>query len=125
MHGPQKSDPRIVAEKPSNKPGRLGAEAVERRQGAEGNMVKPSMCRTLCRASMSQGLDRVRDAAKARKKERFTALLHHVTVDLLREAYLLLKRGAAPGVDGVTWKGYEQDLEVKIVELHARLHRGA
>jgi RNA-directed DNA polymerase len=63
MHGPQKSDPRIVAEKLSNKPGQLGAETVERRQGAEGNTVKPSMCRTLCRASMSQGLDRVREAA--------------------------------------------------------------
>ena len=125
MNGPQKSDSCIVAKKPSNKSGQPGAEMVERRQGAEGNTVKPSMCRTLCRASMSQGLDRVREAAKARKKERFTALLHHVTVDLLREAYLWLKRGAAPGVDGVTWQDYEQDLEVKIVDLHARLHRGA
>ena len=125
MNGSQKSDPRIVAEKLSNKPSQAGAETVERRQGAEGNTVKPSMCRTLCRGSMSQGLDRVREAAKARKKERFTALLHHVTVDLLREAYLWLKRGAAPGVDGVTWQGYEQDLDVKIVDLHARLHRGA
>lgn len=125
MNGSQKSDPRVVAQKPSNKPSQAGAETVERRQGAEGNRVKPSMCRTRCRASMSPGLDRVREAAKARKKERFTALLHHVTVDLLREAYLWLKRGAAPGVDGVTWQDYEQDLEVKIVDLHARLHRGA
>ncbi len=67
MNGSQKSDPRIVAEKLSNKPSQAGAETVERRQGAEGNTVKPSMCRTLCRGSMSQGLDRVREAAKARK----------------------------------------------------------
>ena len=86
MYGSQKSDPRIVAEKPSNKPGRPGAETVERRQGTEGNAVEPSMYRTLCRVRMSQGLDRVRQAAKARKKERFTALMHHVTVDLLRKA---------------------------------------
>ena len=65
MYGPQKSDPCIVAEKPSNKPGQPGAETAERRQGAEGNAVEPSMCRTLCRGSMSQGLDRVREAAKA------------------------------------------------------------
>ena len=62
MNGPQKSDPRIVAEKPANKPNQAGAETVERRQGAEGNMVEPSMCRTLCRASVSQRLDRVRQA---------------------------------------------------------------
>ena len=103
MYGPQKSDPRIVAQKPSNKPGRLGAEAVERRQGAEGNMVKPSMCRTLCRGSMSQGLDR------ARKRQRqgegaVHRLLHHVTMDVLR-AHTSGSTGAAPGVDGVTMKG--------------------
>jgi group II intron reverse transcriptase/maturase len=72
-----------------------------------------------------QGLDRVRQAAKARKKERFTALLHHVNVELLKEAYFWLKRNAAPGVDGLTWKAYEQDLEANVVDLHARVHRGA
>jgi hypothetical protein len=70
-------------------------------------------------------LDRVRQAAKARKKERFTALLHHVNVELLKEAYFWLKRNAASGVDGLTWKEYEQDLEANVVELHARVHRGA
>ena len=74
---------------------------------------------------MFQGLDRVRQAAKARKKERFTALLHHVNVELLKEAYFWLKRNAAPGVDGLTWKAYEQDLEANVVDLHARVHRGA
>jgi group II intron reverse transcriptase/maturase len=74
---------------------------------------------------VSQGLDRVRQAAKARKKERFTALLHHVNVDLLTDAYLWLKRSAAPGVDGVTWQEYAQDFEANIGDLHARIHRGA
>ena len=59
-----------------------------------------------------------------RKKEKFTALLHHVTVDLLREAFLALKRRASPGVDGVTWQDYEADLEGNLRHLHARVHRG-
>lgn len=125
MHGREKSDPSVVARKPANKPGRLGAESVERREGAEGNAVESRMCRTPSRASMLQGLDRVRQAAKARKKEKFTALLHHVTVDLLRDAYYGLKRSAAPGVDDLRWGEYEQDLEANIVELHGRVHRGA
>jgi len=74
---------------------------------------------------MSQGLDRVREAAKARKKERFTALLHHVTVELLGEAFYALKRNAAPGVDGLRWKDYEAGLEAHLRDLHARVHRGA
>jgi group II intron reverse transcriptase/maturase len=74
---------------------------------------------------MSPGLDRVRTAAKLRKKEKFTALLHHVTVDLLRDAYSWLKRDAAAGVDGVTWDEYGTDLEANLVDLHARIHRGA
>jgi group II intron reverse transcriptase/maturase len=73
---------------------------------------------------MTQGLERVRQAAKGRKKERFTALLHHVTVDLLREAYFRLKRDAAPGIDGVTWREYGLDLEGNLVRLHERVHRG-
>jgi RNA-directed DNA polymerase len=74
---------------------------------------------------MFSGLERVRERAKAEKKERFTALLHHVDVDLLRTAYYRLKRDAAPGVDGVTWGQYEQNLEDNLVDLHARVHRGA
>jgi group II intron reverse transcriptase/maturase len=73
---------------------------------------------------VSQGLDRVRNAARQRKKEKFSALLHHVTVDLLRDAFLALKRRAAPGVDGVTWEDYEADLEGNLRELHAKVHRG-
>jgi group II intron reverse transcriptase/maturase len=74
---------------------------------------------------VSQGLDRVRHAARQRKKEKFTALLHHVTVDLLRDAFLALKRRAAPGVDGLTWQDYEVNLEGNLQDLHDRVHRGA
>src|SRR5262249_39737593 len=73
----------------------------------------------------SQGLSGVREVAKARKQERFTALLHHVTVDLLRDSFYALKRKAAPGVDGVTWQEYETGLEDRLVDLHSRVHRGA
>ena len=125
MHGREKSDSAIVAMKPANNAGQPAAEWVERRAGTEGNRVEPRTRRTPSRESVPQGLDRVRQAAKARKKERFTALLHHVSVDLLKDAYSWLKRNAAPGVDGVTWQGYEQNLEANIVDLHARMHRGA
>ena len=125
MHGREKSDSAIVAMKPANKAGQPAAEWVERRAGTEGNRVEPRTRRTPSRESVPQGLDRVRQAAKARKKERFTALLHHVSVDLLKDAYSWLKRNAAPGVDGVTWQDYAQDLEANIVDLHARIHRGA
>ncbi|EQD52702.1 RNA-directed DNA polymerase (Reverse transcriptase), partial [mine drainage metagenome] len=104
---------------------RSRAEPVERREGAEGNTGETSMHRTPRRASMFPGLDRVRERAKREKKERFTALLHHVDVDLLRAAFSWLKRDAAPGVDGLTWREYEQNLEVRLVDLHARVHRGA
>ena len=67
----------------------------------------------------------MRQAAKARKQERFTALLHHVTMDLLRDSFYALKRKAAPGVDGVTWQEYETGLEDRLVDLHSRVHRGA
>jgi RNA-directed DNA polymerase len=74
---------------------------------------------------MSQGLNGVRERARKNKTERFTALLHHVSVDLLRESYYGLKRKAAPGVDGVTWKEYETGVEDRLKDLHGRVHRGA
>jgi retron-type reverse transcriptase len=73
---------------------------------------------------VSQGLERVRQAARQRKKEKFTALLHHVTIELLREAFLALKRQAAPGVDGVTWQDYEANLEGNLQGLYARVQCG-
>jgi group II intron reverse transcriptase/maturase len=67
----------------------------------------------------------VREAAKKDKKLKFTALLHHVSIDLLRQSYYSLKKQAAPGVDGVTWQEYGQDLETRLADLHGRVHRGA
>jgi hypothetical protein len=124
MYDQGKSDPPIVLGKSPNKAGRPAADPVERRGGAKENTARPATHRTQRRASMPQGLDRVRQAARARRTERFTALLHHVDVDLLRRSYLALKRDAAPGIDGVTWQDYGDDLEAKLVDLHSRMHRG-
>ncbi len=132
MHGREKSDPAIVATKPTNKAGRPAAEPVERRAGAEGNAGQQSTRRAQNRESVSQALDRVRQAARQRKKERFTALFHHVSIDLLRTAFFALKRDAAPGVDGLTWQDYEADLDRgsrictigSIGERTGRCHRG-
>ena len=125
MHDREKSDSAIVAGKPTNKAGQPAAESVEPRAEAEGNASRQSTHRTQDRERVSQALERVRQAAKQRKKERFTALLHHVNIDLLRTAVLALKRDAAPGVDGVTWRTYEADLDRNLTDLHSRVHRGA
>jgi RNA-directed DNA polymerase len=125
MNGQEKSDSAIVAVKSPNKAGQPAAEAMEPRAGTKGNADQQSTHRTQTRVRVSQALDRVRQAAKLGKKERFTALLHHVNVDTLRLAFYALKRKAAPGVDGVTWQDYEADLEPRLEELHDRVHRGA
>lgn len=125
MNDPEKSDLPIVASKPANAAAPAGGESGERRGGAKGNASQHGMCRTPSRESMSSGLERVRTTARLRKKERFTALLHHVTVDLLRDAHSCLKRDAAAGVDGVTWDDYGVDLEANLADLQARIHRGA
>jgi RNA-directed DNA polymerase len=125
MHGHEKSDPAVVAMKPANKDGHPSAEWVERRAGAEGNADQQRTHRAQNRASVTQALDRVRTAARQKKKERFTALLHHITVDTLRLAFHALRRDAAPGVDGMTWSDYEADLEPRLADLHGRVHRGA
>jgi RNA-directed DNA polymerase len=120
----EKSDPSIVAQMSANKPGQPGAESAEPREGTEGNAGEQHTCRTQSRESVSQGLERVREVAKQDKKERFTSLLHHVTIDLSKDAYSWLKREAAPGVDGRTWQSYKENLEVNLRELHARIHQG-
>src|SRR5580704_8218398 len=125
MHDREKSDPAIVAEKPTNKAGRPAAESAEPRVGAEGNASWQSTNRTQGRERVSQALERVRQVARQRKKEKFTALLHHVGVDLLGMAFFALKRDAAPGVDGLTWRTYEADLDRNLTDLHERVHRGA
>jgi RNA-directed DNA polymerase len=129
MHEREKSDPAIGAGKPTNNAEVTSvadaAEPVEQRAGAKGNAGEQSTHRTQGRERVSQALDRVRRAARQRKKEKFTALLHHINADLLREAFFALKRDAAPGVDGVRWQTYEADLDRNITDLHARVQRGA
>src|SRR5713226_552567 len=125
MDDGEKSDSAIVAAKPANKAVRSAAEPVERRAEAEENAQQDGKHRTPSRESMSHGLERVRRAARLDKKVRFTALLHHVNVDLLRDAYSWLKRDAAPGMDGMTWHDYGEGLEERLKDLHARVHRGA
>jgi RNA-directed DNA polymerase len=125
-HGGRKSDSAIVAMKPTNKAERSAAEPVEPRAEAKGNAGQQSTHRTQSRASASQALERIRQAAKQGKKaEKFTALLHHVSNELLGKAFYDLKADAAPGVDGLVWKDYEADLEHNLEVLHARVHRGA
>ncbi|RQS65884.1 group II intron reverse transcriptase/maturase [Burkholderia seminalis] len=125
MNGREKSDSAIVASKPANKAGKPAAERVEPRAGTKRNTDQPPTCRAQNRASVSPGLDRVRQAARQRKKERFIALLHHVTIDRLRASFFALKRNAAPGVDGLTWRYYEAGLEDHLQRLHAQVHSGA
>src|SRR5215212_6491755 len=125
MHGRERSDPAIVARKPTNVAGRPAAEPVERRAGAEGNADQRRTRRAQDRVSVSQALGRVRRAARHRRRERFTALFHHLSPGLLREAFFALRRDAAPGVDGLTWRDYEADLEPRLADLHARVCRGA
>ena len=125
MHGREKSDSAIVAGKPTNKAVPTAAEPVERRAGAKGNASQQSTDRAQNRATVSQALERIRKVAKERKKERFIALFHHISIDLLDEAFYELKENAAAGVDGLTWRDYEQDLERNLEDLHVRVHRGA
>ncbi len=124
MYEREKSDLSIVAVRPTNNGEQSSAELVEPMERAKGNTTQTSTCRTQSRGSVSPGLDRVRKAAKGKRKERLTALLHHIDVRLLRVAYLALKRNAAPGVDGVTWQAYGENLEANIADLHRRVHRG-
>src|SRR6201993_3342966 len=125
MNGQEKYDFGIVAEKPANKGGQPEAELAEPRPETKGNVGQQSTHRAQDRARVTQALARVRKAARLRKKERLTALLHHVNVDTLRTAFYALRRKAAPGVDGITWRDYEADLEPRLRDLHERVHRGA
>src|SRR5215216_4233445 len=124
MHDRGKSDGRVVPEKPPNKAASAAAEAVEGRRPAEGNAASKTRSGRRAGTGVSSELDRVRQVARKDRDVRFTALLHHVTVDRLEAAYRAIRPGAAPGVDGITWKDYGQDLEANLRDLHARVHRG-
>ena len=125
MNGDGESYSGVVPAKQPNKSERSPAEVVEERPQTKENTQEPNPRRTPSRESGPSGLERVREAAKKDSKQKFTALLHHVSIDLLRDSYYRLKKQAAPGVDGVTWEEYGKDLEARLADLHGRIHRGA
>jgi len=125
MHVCEESDSGIVPMSHSNKDGKPYAESGEGRPLIKENTCQPNTCPTQSGIHVSQGLAGVRKAAKRNKEMKFTALLHHLTIERLRESFYALQRKAAPGIDGVTWQEYEPVLEDRLVDLHSRVHRGA
>lgn len=125
MHDHEKSDSAIVSKNVPNNERSLSAEGLEKRAEPKRNRDHEAMVRTQRRAAMSNGLVAVRQAARKDKRIRFTALLHHLTIDLLRESYFALKKNSAAGIDGVTWKAYGSDLEKRLHFLHNQIHKGS
>jgi RNA-directed DNA polymerase len=124
IYAGEKSDTSVVPKKLPNNRNTL-AEAVEGSDVTKGNVFDSPASRTQCRTNASMGLEGVREAARRNKRERFTALLHHVTPALLVESFYTLRKNAAAGVDGVTWREYEQILYTRVHELHREIHTGA
>lgn len=120
-----KSDGPVVPAKPPNKAARVVAEVVEERGPAKGNTASTTHPGRSAGLGVPSGLERVREVARRDKEARFTALLHHVTVERLRAAYRAIRPQAAAGVDGVTWEAYGQNLEANLQDLHRRLHAGS
>jgi len=125
MNGPEKSDSPIVARKPANEAVRAAEEQVERRGGTKENADQQNTVRTQSREAVSRAQARIRDAVTRNPTEPLTALLHHVTKDILRAGFFSLKKTAAPGIDGLTWQRYAEDLEMNLANLHDRVHTGA
>jgi RNA-directed DNA polymerase len=125
MHERGKSDSAVGAMRPANKAELSAAESVEQRAGTKGNADQQSTRRAQERESVSQALERIRQAARLRKKEKFTTLFHHISVELLRLSFFAIRKDAAPGVDGLKWQDYEADLDRNIDDLHDRVQRGA
>src|SRR5712664_555239 len=125
MHVTEESDSGVLPMNHSNKVEQSMAESEEGRPLIKENIHQSSTRPTQSGARVSQGLAGVRKVAREHKEIKFTALLHHVTVDLLRDSFSSLKRKAAPGVDGMTWQAYENGLEGRLADLHSRVHRGA
>jgi RNA-directed DNA polymerase len=124
MYVLEKSDCVVLPVNQPNKEGQPSTETGEGRAQTRENIVQSHMRPTQSGKRMSQGLHGVRKAARRRKQERFTSLLHHLNVGLLRDSFYALKRQASPGVDGVRWEEYETGLEDRLVDLHSRVHRG-
>ena len=125
MHADEDSDEVVVPAKRSNKEDTSSAEIVEGRASPKGNGGQATAVRTPSRGIASSRLEAVRQAARQSREVRFTALLHHITIDLLKQSYRALKRDAAPGIDGVTWWAYGENLEAKLKDLHERIHKGS
>ena len=125
MDGAQQSDAAVVARKAANKGARVPAEPLERRAAAERNPQRTGTVRTQSRGAVSPGAERIRQLVKEKPGERLTALLHHITPEALGAAYLALKRDAAPGVDGMTWREYGDELAERLLDLKDRVHSGA
>ena len=125
MNVPEESDRAILPMNQPNNEDPSSMDVGEGRAWAKENIVQSDTSPTQSGKRVSQGLSGVRKAAKVRKQERLTALLHHLNVGLLRDSFYALKRQAAPGVDGATWQEYETGLEDRLVDLHRRVHRGA
>jgi hypothetical protein len=125
-NGPGKSDSPVVPEKSPNNAGQPAAEGMEGSGLAKGNLPQQNASRIQSRSDAPSALERARQAAGKDKKLRFTALLHHIyNLETLRMAYFSLKKEAAPGVDGETWRHYGEQLEVHLQDLSERLKRGA
>jgi len=124
MNGTEKSDPLIVPAKPANKAAQAAAESAEGSGGTKRNADRQSTNRTQGREAVSQAQARIRGAVSRNRTEKLTALLHHVSIEVLEWAFFSLKKRAAPGVDGRTWDQYATDLEANLADLHARVHAG-
>src|SRR5271156_5968004 len=119
MNGTKKSDSSIVPAKPANKAERSAAELVEGDDGTKRNVELQSTVRTQSREAVTQAQARIRGAVTRNEKKKLTALLHHVSIDVLRWAFFNIKKQAAPGVDGLTWVDYAADLDRNLTDLHA------
>jgi len=124
-HAVEESDRGEVPMNQPNKGAQAPAEVGEGRPRPKENTGQSHTPPAQNGQRVSQGLNGVRRAARERKQERFTTLLHHLNVDLLRDSYFALQRKAAPGVDGMRWREYGDGLEDRITDLHGRIHRGA
>lgn len=125
-YGQGKSDSLIVPVKPPNKAGRPAAEVAEGRRLTKENALKQNTLRTQCRIEgVPSALQRVREAAIRNRRERFSALFHHISIELLHESFYSIKKNVSAGVDGLKWEQYEVELHGNIADLHRRLHRGA
>src|SRR6201981_2357392 len=125
MSAMEKSDLPEVARKRANKAAPAAAETAERRGGAKENAGKQNTVRTQSRAAVSRAQARIREAVTRNKREKLTALLHHLSIDVLRASFFDLNKLAASGVDERTWADYAEGLEAKLTALHRRLLTGA